>query len=117
MDNFSPVEATGIVLFFIGMYGLVARKNIVKSILSISIMEVGIVLYFLGINYQLGQIPPIGDLSGAVVADPLPQALMITTIVIGVSVTAVSVSMFIAMYHRYGTTSWEVAKQNRIKDD
>lgn len=116
MNNFSPVEATGIALFFIGIYGIIARRNIVKSILSISIMSIGIILYFLGINFEIGQKPPMGDLSGAMVADPVPQALMITTIVIGVAVTAVSLSMFIAMYHRYGTTSWEVAKQNRIKD-
>ena len=117
MDNFSMVELTGLVLFFIGIYGITARKNVVKSILSISIMEIGIILYFLGINFEVGQVPPVGDLTRGIPADPLPQALMITTIVIGVAVTAVSLSMFIAMYYRYGTMSWEVAKQNRLKDD
>lgn len=117
MNNFSTVEATGIILFFVGIYGIIARKNIIKSILSISIMEIGIIIYFLGVNFEMGQVPPMGDLSRGVAADPLPQALMITTIVIGVAVTAVSLSMFIAMYHRYGTMSWEVSKQNRLKDD
>jgi multicomponent Na+:H+ antiporter subunit C len=52
-------------------------------------------------------------------ADPLPQALMITAIVIGVSVTAVALTMFITMYHIYGTTNWGKIVRKRIaqKDD
>ena len=45
--------------------------------------------------------PPIGE-SAAPAADPVPQALMITAIVIGAAVTAVGLMMFIALYHRYG---------------
>jgi len=45
----------------------------------------------------------------------LPQALMITDIVIGMGVTAASLTMFIHMYHRYGSTNWLKVKRKRMK--
>lgn len=117
MNNFSTIEAAGIALFFIGLFGLVAKTDILKSIISLSIIQVGIILYLLGINYSPGQVAPIGDIQGKVVADPLPQSLIITIIVIGVAVTAVTLSMYIIMYHKYGTWDWRKARNNRLKDD
>ena len=117
MSNLNTVEIAGIALFFIGIYGLVARRDILKSILSITIIELGIIIFFLGSSFSPQNVPPIGDISGKVVADPLPQALIITIIVIGVAITAVTLSMYISMYHRYGTWDWIKARNNRLKDD
>ncbi|SHF09363.1 sodium:proton antiporter [Alkalibacter saccharofermentans] len=109
-------ENISIVLFFVGVYGLIARRNIVKSIISLGILQVAIILYFISANSEAGIVPPIGDLSSAAaVADPLPQALMITDIVIGMGVTAASLTMFIHMYHRYGSTNWLKVKRKRMK--
>ena len=102
---------TSFILFFLGVYGLVARRNIVKSIISIGIMETGIILFCVNINRTIDSTPPIG--MGT--ADPLPHALMITAIVIGVAITAAALTMFIHMYHRYGTTNWATAKERRSK--
>lgn len=110
-------EITGLALFFIGLYGLIARRNIVKSILSIGIMEVGVILFYLSVHFEPGQRPPIGDITAAPVSDPVPQALMITAIVIGVAVTAVALSMFLSLYHKYGTTNWLKAKLRRMEED
>lgn len=110
----NTVEIASIILFLIGIYGLLAHKNIVKSIISISIMDVSIILFFLGINYEYGINPPIGITEN--VADPVPQALMITAIVIGVAVTSVALTMFIALYHSYGTTNWEKARKIRKEE-
>ncbi|HAE61772.1 MAG TPA: sodium:proton antiporter [Eubacteriaceae bacterium] len=109
-------ETVSIVLFFTGVYGLIARRNIVKSIISLGILQVAIILYFISANFEEGAVPPIGDVSSsAIVADPLPQALMITDIVIGMGVTAASLTMFIHMYHRYGSTNWLKVKRKRMK--
>jgi len=59
--------------------------------------------------------PPIFNTDVAVAADPLPQALVITAIVVGISVTAVALIMFIAMYHKYGTTNWLKAMKHRME--
>lgn len=98
-------ETVGIALFIIGLYGLLARRNIIKTVISLGIIQAGIILFFLSINFTSESQPPIG-IENTVIADPLPQALMITAIVIGVAVTAVALTMFMTLYHRYGTTNW-----------
>ncbi|WHH57700.1 cation:proton antiporter subunit C [Petroclostridium sp. X23] len=106
-------ETVSIILFFIGIYGIIARRNIVKTVISIGIMESAIILFFMTINFKEGDMPPIGGSAYGCMADPLPQALMITAIVIGVAVTAVSLTMFITLYHKYGTTNWKKVKSRR----
>ncbi len=113
--DFINGETVSIILFFIGFYGLIARRNIIKTIISLGVIQTSIILFFVTINYEIGAKVPIGvDMEGAI-ADPIPQALMITAIVIGIAVTAVSLTMFITLYHRYGTTNWEKAKKKRVE--
>lgn len=111
----NPVEITGIILFLIGFYGLLARRNIIKTILALGICEIGVILFFLGINFTAMPRPPIDD--GPPPADPVPQSLMITAIIIGAAVTAVGLMMFIVLYHRYGSTNWHTIKKIRDKED
>jgi multicomponent Na+:H+ antiporter subunit C len=111
-------ESISIILFFVGVYGLIARRNIIKSIMSISIMQVAIILYFITTNIAPGSAPPIGDVAQTLqVADPLPQALMITDIVIGIGVTAAGLTMFIHLYHRYGSSNWQKIMKKRTPHD
>ncbi len=117
MNRFTNGEAVALALFFIGIYGLLARKNIIKSIISLTIIDAAAILFFLSIRYEKNAVPPIGIVSKALpVADPLPQALMITAIVIGVAVTAVALTMFISLYHRYGTTNWQKVIEKRKEE-
>ena len=109
-------ENVSLVLFFIGVYGLLARRNIVKSIISIGIMGSAVILFFLTINHTIDSVPPVGTQT-ANMADPLPQALMITAIVIGVSITALSMGMFIYLYHKFGTTNWKKARLKRMENE
>ncbi len=106
-------ETVAIALFCIGLYGLLARKNIIKTVIALGIIQSAVILFFLNINFSDTLIPPIGIHNTGQMADPIPQALMITAIVIGVSVTAVTLTMFISLYHRYGTTNWEKILKKR----
>lgn len=108
-------ENISIILFFIGIYGLCARRNILKSIISLSLMQAAIILFFISIGHSADTTVPIGSqlASMPTVADPLPQALMITAVVVGVSVTALSLTMFITLYHKYGTSNWEKVHKKR----
>ena len=114
----TPAELTAFLLFFIGLYGLVARRSIIKTILSLWIMESAVILYFLTANHLPGAVPPILDMAaGKPVADPVPQALTITAIVIGISVTAVALSMLLYLYHKIGTSNWCKARDARREDN
>lgn len=116
--EFNAVEAAGLLMFLIGLYGLMARRNILKSILCLGVMDIGVILFFLGIRFEAPAQPPIEPVAaGAVLVDPVPQALMITAIVIGIAVTAVALVMFSALYHRYGTHNWHTAWKIRHREE
>ena len=107
MADYVNAQTVSILLFFVGFLGVVTQRNIVRSIIAVNVMDVGAILFLITVNYTPGNVPPVGPARGAVVADPLPQALMITAIVIGISVTAVSLAIFISLFRRYGTADWE----------
>lgn len=108
--------SVSVLLFTIGLLGVLIKKNIIKTIISIAIMDASVILFFLGLNYDRSAVAPV-DIQGSdmIVADPLTQAVMITAIVIGVSSVAVSLTMFIHLYNRYGTADWDKAKKKRTE--
>jgi len=100
----------------IGFYGLSTSTNIIKSVFSVTIIESGVILLFLNLgNFEPGSIPIIND-ETVMIVDPLPQALMITTIVIGSTVTAMALMLCIKVFHQYGTVEWkEILRREDIK--
>ncbi len=108
-------ENVSIALFFIGVSGIFSSRRILKTIICIGIMEVAVITFFLTMFADTGDTPPIDVAATAqAVADPLPQALMITAIVIGVAVTAISLCMFINLYHLYGNSDWTAIHKKRM---
>ena len=92
-----------------GVYVVVAKKNIVRIIIGIAILEYSVNLLLVLFGYRSGgQAPILGrgqtpaDLAARSV-DPLPQAMVLTSIVIGLSVTALMVALAIRLYEKYGT--------------
>ncbi len=104
--DFINGQNVSIVLFFVGLMGVITRHSIIKSVISIIVMKTGIILFFISIHFKEGSVPPIGKSFEGPVADPLPHALMITAIVIGVAVTAVALVMANAAYDKYKTSNW-----------
>ena len=103
-----------IVLFFISFYGLITSKNIIKSIVSILLMEMAVTMFIISIGFTNGMTAPIGmNLENS--ADPLPQALIITAIIRGVTVTAVTLTMLISFYRQYKTTDWDTVKKKNAE--
>ena len=109
MDHFSP-EYFSIFMFFIGFYGLISGKSIIKSIISIGIMEMAVIMFLVSLGFENGMIPPIGENLGNA-ADPLMQALLLTAIVIGIAVTAVNITFFISLCRQYKATDWDSVKK------
>ncbi|AOT69705.1 sodium:proton antiporter [Geosporobacter ferrireducens] len=94
------------ILLLIALYGLCTQKNIIKSIIFLNIAEVSVILLILSFSSTPGKEIPIlpGDIANMV--DPLPQALMITTIVVGLTITALALMLAIKLFHYYGTLNW-----------
>ena len=108
-----------LVLFMVGLYGVVTKKNMVKIVLGLIIMEYAVNLFLILIGYRMGGVAPILDKSTVKenfvqhVVDPLPQALVLTTIVIGLGVIALMVALCIRLYERYGT--FDITKIRRLR--
>ena len=114
--NFLNVEFFSIVMFFISFYGLITSKSIVKSVVSIGLMEMSVIMFIISIGFREGMLAPIGqNLESASVADPLPQALVITAIIIGITVAAVNLTMLISLYRQFKTTDWDTVKKMNME--
>jgi len=97
-----------VVLLTLGLYCLVAKKNIVKKVIGVVIMDYAVNLFLIIIGYKQGGVAPIVEpgMTPSTLqkfVDPLPQALVLTSIVIGLGVLALMVSMCIRLYEKHGT--------------
>jgi multicomponent Na+:H+ antiporter subunit C len=93
------------VLFLVGLYGIITRRNLIKIVISLSILEMSIFLFLALIGYIDQGVAPIVDLeaSAQVYVDPLPQAMVLTDIVICLSTTALLMAIAIRLYRKYKT--------------
>lgn len=92
-------------LFAIGIYTILTHSNLFKKVIGINIMEGSIYVLFIAAGNVRGGVAPILDLNdpNLVYVHPLPQALMLTGIVVSVSVTAFSLALIMKLYKLYGT--------------
>ncbi|MBN2258924.1 MAG: cation:proton antiporter subunit C [Clostridiales bacterium] len=106
-----------IIIFFISIamvasiVGLGVSKNIIKSIMFLNLLQANIILLFISFNYHEELVPPIFNGNLENFSDPLPQALMITAIVIGASVTALALMFSIKIFHHFGSLEWDIIKK------
>jgi multicomponent Na+:H+ antiporter subunit C len=97
------------ILLLLGVYGAIAKKNLVKVIIGLCTIEYATNLLLILIGYRTGGSAPIftsaenTDAQAAAFVDPLPQALVVTSIVIGLGVTAMVVALCLRLYEKYGT--------------
>lgn len=105
-----------LILFSIGLYGVIWNKSVLKTIISLNIMQVGVILFFISLGFNNSTIPPIGK--GLLKADPMPQALMLTAVVIGLAVVSLSLILYITLVRRYGSSNWDqILKKKREEED
>ena len=105
---------TAIALILIGLYAVLSKKNLLKIVIGLSIIDGGLHLLFVAIGYlHNGTAPIFSDEvigTNAVMVDPVPQALVLTAIVIGFAVTAVALSLVIRLYRHHNTASIDEIK-------
>lgn len=100
-------------MFFVAFFGLITCRKMIKSIILTVLLESSVIMFFLSIGFTNRIIPPIGSEFADLYqfADPLPQALMITAIIIGAAVTTIKVTMLMTFFRKYRTTDWEEARK------
>ncbi len=116
-------------LFMIGLYCAVVKKNMVKIVIGIMVMEYAVNLFLIMLGYRAGGVAPILERGDAVESaagkmivagefinssvDPLPQALVLTAIVISLGSLALMISICVRTYEKYGT--FDITEIRRLK--
>ncbi|TFG82438.1 MAG: cation:proton antiporter [Chromatiales bacterium] len=103
------VLCSGLGLILIGLWGILTQRNIIRMIIGFSLLDTGIHMVMVSIGYVTGGTAPIIDdavpmaEAASRIVDPVPSALVLTAIVIGLGVTAVMLSFAVRMYRERRT--------------
>jgi multicomponent Na+:H+ antiporter subunit C len=110
-------------LFCLGLYAVLTRRNLIKMIMGLSLMEASTYLLLISMAYRRGSTapvlayPPAGRTESALthghVADPVLQNFCLTAIVIGVAVTAVFLSVAVRIAQHYRTLDSDAVRRMR----
>jgi multicomponent Na+:H+ antiporter subunit C len=108
-----------LLFFMVGLYGVMVKRNLIKIIISLIIMESAVNIFIVMIGYRKDGIAPImektiqAETFVRASVDPLPQALVLTAIVIGLGVTAMTVAIAMRLYEKFGT--YDIKEIRRLK--
>lgn len=94
-----------LLLFSVGIYCVLRKRNIIKIIVGLIIAEYAVNLFFILVAYKMNGRAPILSQTSEIknMVDPLPHALVLTSIVIGLATTAMLCAIAMRIYEKYGT--------------
>ncbi|HEX38103.1 MAG TPA: cation:proton antiporter [Candidatus Cloacimonetes bacterium] len=104
-------------LFLVGIYGAITKRDLIKIILAIGIMGYSVNLFLVLLAYRSGALIPILveglNIPPNMMVDPIPQALVLTSIVIELGITALMAALAIRIYQKYDT--FDITKIRRLQ--
>jgi multicomponent Na+:H+ antiporter subunit C len=93
-----------VALILIGLYAVTIKRNLIKIVIGITLIQNGVNLFLITLAYRQDSIAPIYHGQGSrIMSLPVPHALTLTSIVIGVAVLALMLSLIVHIYRHYGT--------------
>ena len=114
-----------ILLMMIGLYGIIVKKNIMKKIIGMSILQTAIILFFISIGAKKNATIPIIEhghdsihtvIQATHFINPLPHVLMLTAIVVAVSTLGVALSLAVRIYREYNTLEEDEILPQLVED-
>lgn len=106
------IYVLAVAMLLVGLYAVVAKKNVIKLIIGVLIIDYAVNMLLVLVGYRgTGGKPQAPILAegqsveqfAASSVDPLPQAMVLTSIVIGLGLTVLMVALAIRLYEKYGT--------------
>ena len=125
-QNYSYVIV--VLLMMMGLWAMIAKKNMVKKCIGMAIFQTGIILFYISMGAKRGATIPIIESAGhghdsvhhainaAHYANPLTQILMLTAIVVGVGTLGVALTLIQRVYENYGSINEDEVLE-KIKND
>jgi len=94
-----------VALLMIGFYAVIAKSNLVKKLIGLSIFQAAVFLLYISMDKVEGGTAPIiqAGVVDQVYSNPLPQVLILTAIVVGISTTALGLAIVVRIKEAYGT--------------
>ncbi len=114
-----------IVLMMTGLYVVIARSNLVKKVIGLSVFQSAVIMFYISMGKIAGGTAPIlsqvhGEIAsdpGVVYSNPVPHVLMLTAIVVGVATTALALALVVRIWEAYGTIEeYEIQQQERERE-
>jgi multicomponent Na+:H+ antiporter subunit C len=92
-------------LILIGLYSMITQRNMIRMIIGLNIADLGVNLFLVTIGYVDKGSAPIfrADAAAGTMVDPVPQALVLTSIVIGFGVTALALTLVMRLFVTHGS--------------
>lgn len=103
-----------VMLLMIGLWGMLAKRNLVKKCISMAIFQTAIILFYISMGAKTGATIPIIEyghhagehaINASHYANPLTQILMLTAIVVGVATLGLALALVQKIYKEYGTAN------------
>ena len=106
-------------IFAIGLVGVLSQKNLIKIFICFALMEGSLFLLFIGLHFDFDALAPIVTATvpnfSVQMVDPVPQAMILTTIVISIAVLALGIS-FITKYFQL-TSNIDINKMDELGEN
>ncbi len=113
-----------IFLMIAGLFIVIARSNLIKKLIGLSIFQTSVYLLYIVPGKLVGGTAPIVSAKYAIYSNPLPHVLILTAIVVGVATLALGLALTVRIREAYGTieedeilATEQVAEQNAIKEE
>ncbi|HEX8976297.1 MAG TPA: cation:proton antiporter subunit C [Solirubrobacteraceae bacterium] len=92
-------------LFLVGLWGVVSSTNLVRAVLSLTVVQSSTYLVLLGIGFRSGaKAPVVADIpQSSRLVDPVVQVLVLTDVVIEATVTALLLALVVQAHKRFGS--------------
>lgn len=114
MVSLKILEALVLATVFCGFFGILLKKNLLMKIIAMDVMSTGVIAYYILVASRGGLFTPIlGHKEGVAYADPIPQAVILTAIVIGFSIQALMLVGVMKLSRNYPTLEIRVIEQGQ----
>ncbi len=92
-------------LFVVGLWGVISSQNLVRTVLSLTVVQSATYVVLLGIGYRSGaKAPIVADIpTSSKLVDPVAQVLVLTDVVIEATVTALLLALVVQAHKRFGS--------------
>jgi multicomponent Na+:H+ antiporter subunit C len=103
-----------IALMMIGLYTVIARSNLIKKLIGLSIFQVGVFYLYISMGKVKGGTAPILGEGIEIYSNPIPHVLILTAIVVGIATAALGLAIVVRIHEAYHTIEEdEILEQDR----